>query len=662
MIGELRKGYGEEHFDAIFKNDETKIGDGDENTNERRARSTNREEYLPLRPLGPEDADFSNHWHEGSELLEDYRKKTDPKKFRSTTNLRRKLMIKILRGRLEQQIPPEKYVWATGGHSAAAGHGNLFKETYTKVMESAAAGVFESVGLTLEARNYAMGATSSASEMAMCFQQVYGDDVDVFSWDFAMLESRDYLSGRLLHYASRGFLSNQREGGVVPAFVALQEIDKGRKNMLIELNEAFGGSDGKDDDGDGNGNGLAIFVRDESLWKAMKEAVPDTFGLSTEQIDALPEFVRHFKCNGGIETGWPFCKEKKYSEEICPDRLGKANWHPGWKYHAMLGNSMALFLSEQLVGAVVELVDRMKGDDDDDDDNPTDAAALLAKLSKEEDALREKMVEAKASQLPRSYDRVYWYNNTSDNWKDYPEAEKAGLETGSEELRSRWKDFDREALFRGPSLCHTARTPSRIRFDGILTNQPELKGEQVVFGKETYFTGVEDKEFLKSNRDKREANEHVPHHPMQLVYTMHDERETNCGDELAHADYHDFFMAEESEGWTSLTFPNDAEQKAYGYHQNKNKYKGMLVIVRRFCGMGVCEKGFAGIDDYRAGKWEMRVNGVPVTSMAFIGHEAIVLEHSGGIYFEPNGEGRYDLEFKINEPEHFVKISAFVLF
>mmetsp|Transcript_87114 Transcript_87114/g.177550 ORF Transcript_87114/g.177550 Transcript_87114/m.177550 type:complete len:561 (-) Transcript_87114:1191-2873(-) len=301
-------------------------------------------------------------------------------------------------------------------------------------------------------------------------------------------------------------------------------------------------------------------------------------------------------------------------------------------------------------------------DDDDDDDNPTDAAALLAKLSKEEDALREKMVEAKASQLPRSYDRVYWYNNTSDNWKDYPEAEKAGLETGSEELRSRWKDFDREALFRGPSLCHTARTPSRIRFDGILTNQPELKGEQVVFGKETYFTGVEDKEFLKSNRDKREANEHVPHHPMQLVYTMHDERETNCGDELAHADYHDFFMAEESEGWTSLTFPNDAEQKAYGYHQNKNKYKGMLVIVRRFCGMGVCEKGFAGIDDYRAGKWEMRVNGVPVTSMAFIGHEAIVLEHSGGIYFEPNGEGRYDLEFKINEPEHFVKISAFVLF
>jgi hypothetical protein len=52
-----------------------------------------------------------------------------------------------------------KFVWATGGHSASAGHGNLFNETYTAFMERAVKDVFAAMGVGFEGRNYAMGGT-----------------------------------------------------------------------------------------------------------------------------------------------------------------------------------------------------------------------------------------------------------------------------------------------------------------------------------------------------------------------------------------------------------------------------------------------------------------------------------------------------------------------
>jgi len=60
-----------------------------------------------------------------------------------------------------------KYVWATGGHSAAAGHGNLYNESYTAFMESDLREGLSAIGIELEARNYAMGGTASATELSM---------------------------------------------------------------------------------------------------------------------------------------------------------------------------------------------------------------------------------------------------------------------------------------------------------------------------------------------------------------------------------------------------------------------------------------------------------------------------------------------------------------
>jgi hypothetical protein len=52
-----------------------------------------------------------------------------------------------------------QFVWATGGHSAAAGHGNLYNESYTAFLERAIKDVFGSIGIEFIGRNYAMGGT-----------------------------------------------------------------------------------------------------------------------------------------------------------------------------------------------------------------------------------------------------------------------------------------------------------------------------------------------------------------------------------------------------------------------------------------------------------------------------------------------------------------------
>jgi hypothetical protein len=82
------------------------------------------------------------------------------------------------------------FVWATGGHSSSAGHGNLHNESYSATLERVGRAAFEAVGIGLEGRNHAMGATSSYPEVALCGEEVFGLDVDLLSWDYGMVRGR----------------------------------------------------------------------------------------------------------------------------------------------------------------------------------------------------------------------------------------------------------------------------------------------------------------------------------------------------------------------------------------------------------------------------------------------------------------------------------------
>ena len=203
-----------------------------------------------------------------------------------------------------------KYVWATGGHSSAAGHGNLFDESYTAVLGRDARIVFEAIGIYFEDRNYAMGGTSSASEVSMCWEQIFGSDVDFFSWDYGMTDGANIQS--LFHFGYRGGISPGR-----PAFMGKSiggRTSSSRQGVLTVLESL----------------GMAVTVENGEWYETMREAIPDSAaGLTQDQIDALPRMVRNFRCGDQLERGEPFCDEEKYSKHTCAVRSKQAPWHPG---------------------------------------------------------------------------------------------------------------------------------------------------------------------------------------------------------------------------------------------------------------------------------------------------------------------------------------------
>ena len=205
----------------------------------------------------------------------------------------------------------QRFVWSTGGHSAAAGHGNIFNESYTAVMEDAVGDIFGSIGIDFEARNHAMGGTASGPEISLCEEAVFGTDADVISWDYGMCDGSWYF---------RKAMYNQR-AGLNPNRPAIIDINMGGSEFATRLrsNKAV------------EERGLTTLYLNPAEFDAMEATIPDTFGLSEEQAQAMPIMVRHYKCQDAIEKGEPTCDLQKYTNnDICPDRKGRVSWHPGW--------------------------------------------------------------------------------------------------------------------------------------------------------------------------------------------------------------------------------------------------------------------------------------------------------------------------------------------
>jgi hypothetical protein len=311
LISKLKMDYGDIYFQRIFVND-----DDDNNKNKYRP-------FMPISPTGP-----------------------------SMGRLKQKLMIKALtvqtllkehygdtfhvdgcdciqhqptRGKMTELDDTNEevytdvddgaiplfghYVWATGGHSAAAGHGNLFNESYTAFLERDMKDVFRSIGIEFEGRNYAMGGTSSSAEVAMCWEQIFGNDVDFFTWDYGMTDGN--YAERLLHYGYRGGLSSS-----IPAILGVHMSGRRRPQREDALRTL-------------ESMGMAAFYGNDESYAAMRDAIPDMAGLSMDDIQQIPEYVRNFKCGGAIEKGEPFCDTEKYTKNICVRRSRQAGWHPG---------------------------------------------------------------------------------------------------------------------------------------------------------------------------------------------------------------------------------------------------------------------------------------------------------------------------------------------
>ena len=99
----------------------------------------------------------------------------------------RSLLVKRL---LRKLATHENFVVAFGGHSSAAAHGNYYNQSYAHVFERVLAPAFEAAKIPLVVRNHAMGGTGSVPG-SYCLGTVYGEDLDVMSWDFGMTEGNN---------------------------------------------------------------------------------------------------------------------------------------------------------------------------------------------------------------------------------------------------------------------------------------------------------------------------------------------------------------------------------------------------------------------------------------------------------------------------------------
>lgn len=315
-------------------------------------------------------------------------------------------------------IPPfyERFVWATGGHSAAAAHGNLYNESYTSYMERGVKDLFHAVGIDFVGRNYAMGGMDSAPQLALCNEAVYGKDADVISWDFGMTDGGQHFKTTL--YASRIGMHTNR-----PAHVSINNGGRNYKKRMNALKLA-------------EEAGVPTLQLLPNVEDGVVKGAPDSFGLSDKEMKKMGPFAANYKCKNAVEKEAP-CQAEKYNVKVCPDRKFKASWHPGWRQHAVTGNVLALFLAETMIDALKELTKSSE--------NPRE---LYAKLKKEEDTEYES-----------------FFNSTVPD-------ETAGL-VSAELVAAGMKS---QYLYRSKAICKTALLPAQTRYLGFLTESSE-KGE-----------------------------------------------------------------------------------------------------------------------------------------------------------------------------------------
>jgi len=478
------------------------------------------------------------------------------------------------------------FVWMTGGHSASAGHGNMFNESYTAFAEYAAKDVFASVGIEYKGQNYAMGGTRSGPEIAFCNRAVFGYEYDVLSWDYGMTDGKRYE--QLMAYLYRGATSPGH-----PIVHGVNLGHAGRVERLQQIGEM----------------GIASFILDEAAYKGARDAIPDTEGMSDADIDKLPPFVRSFKCGNQLEKGEPHCSDDKYTKYTCVARKGKVSWHPGIKWHALTGNQMAMLTTQLLVDALGELVVDLEAND---------PANLLKKLKNEDKA----RVEAfKAMPIP-------------------PMGDMAD---------DRLEGMDIEHFLKSEGICKTGRTPSKTRYEGILTETNKVGGFSPA-GEETYEVGI----------PIEDAKQAPGNGVMKLAYNPGNRE--NCPF-IVKPDYKDFFYVDKKDGVSKLTIPNEREKKAF--HYDPSKIKGYMMVCTGVCDFGECKKSdisYRDVEQFKPENYEMKVNDVLVTKIVPMGEECVLLHNAKGPTFQKNSKQAFDITVKVNADGKYMRMGAVAVF
>ena len=287
---------------------------------------------------------------------------------RSDSRLKRRMKIKIIEAQLGVHgvgVRPT-FTWVTGGHSAAAAHGNMLNQSYTVQVGRASSIMFDAVGIDFRSVARAMGGTSSGPEMSLCLDAIFGQDIDVLWWDYGMTDGgKEWL-----------YWLWANQAGMHPTFPALIAYNEKKGNVHEKLEE----------------NGQAVFQLGKEV-RNIRAKFPDSSLLPNP--DSLPPGVAWFMCDGSFENSEP-CKERKWKTKPYCGRVSRyqTSWHNGWKDHLFLGSMQSAFLVYLLTEAVEEL------NNHDSEETPVLSNDYLKELREENEADQQLFMR---SELPKDW-------------------------------------------------------------------------------------------------------------------------------------------------------------------------------------------------------------------------------------------------------------------
>jgi hypothetical protein len=211
----------------------------------------------------------------------------------------------LMRRVMHAIITGDTFTLVMGGHSAAAGHGNHFQQSYTlqfhKVMEP----VFARLGVKLQSHNVAFGGLGTL-QTSLGSGDLYGKEIDIMVWDSGMTENSDEAYD---FYARQAILAGNR----IPV------LNGGTANVLTYL-----------------GKNLDFPV---AQFGSGTGGVPEiTDGTMAESVKWM---ARYLRCSGETHV---LCREREYNgtcwierDDYTPTKDqqnepgGRASWHPGFR-------------------------------------------------------------------------------------------------------------------------------------------------------------------------------------------------------------------------------------------------------------------------------------------------------------------------------------------
>ncbi|KAL3802225.1 hypothetical protein HJC23_001769 [Cyclotella cryptica] len=524
--------------------------------------------------------------------------------------LKRRILMKhlqavVLRGKgmpsQNERMEPT-FTWITAGDGTAAGHGNLYLQSYTAILQDTVESSFRALGIRFEAKNYAMGQYSSGPELSLCIKEVFGDDIDALMWDFATLQPQLEPVHRTLLWGHRATLHP-----TLPIMFSFDTFGR-RFNALKEF-------------------GVMDPILMHSDWmQVLREKMPDSALVDPSE---LPEGLRYYVCNGSVEGGVRcnnslrnfvcyvdndemedrefnsavvspnVCRDHKFlTRPQCVDARFQVSWNPGWKDHLLKGRLLGIFLVNMLNEAILEL-------DDIHSIVGTDPMDVLDFLERQEG-------EDVATFLQKPF--------VSDFWGD--------------------SAIKGETILRAETTCHTALFPSKSRLEGISTLSDKVGDVHGGFDK------GENQALMYTPTDGK----------LPLAYDMNDRQQ--C--EFLEVDHKDFFLVREQDGWVHTVVPNDREIEVY---KRMTPVQGIIVICLKICPLNKCPDAYISIDEIsRRSKLFITVDREPVTNVVKLDGCNVLVGENGNTRW--GAKDQFELRFRINDPGtlRVLKISSIIVF